>query len=562
MEWREKACLIKSPKFVYKVIQLIKKILKPVKVLLVKDIDFFLRDISGVIHVGASTGQERDLYKKHGLEVIWVEPNPIAFKCLSSNIESYDNQIAFQALLTEKEDNEYDFHLSSNNGESSSILDLKYHKELFPEVGFVKTIPLRSTTLTSLIQKNQIDVNRFQALILDTQGSELMVLNGSLPLLKNFKYIKSEVPNFESYEGCCQVEDILKFMDAYGYKKVFSKEFAGDPAIGGYFDIVFRKRGFLDSGVVSSFSGCLKKMLIKPLIKFLRRATPLGKWVDHRRHRDSLISCSESPPEIHELGSEWWPRIKDVLDAPDNAFLPRHAEAGKTRGPVITMHNGVKIYSGSYYGDGNFRILVDNRGAHEPQEERAFAEVMEFLPENCVMLELGAYWAFYSLSLLARHPKAECHLVEPGFFHMSSGMWNFKLNNRKGLFTQAFVSDFPAQASEDAPETISVDSYCRRKKIPHLHILHSDIQGYEGRMLDGAREMLSAEKVDFVFISTHSNELHGECIRKLKSFEYKILAQANLEESYSYDGLIVAKSPRIDKPLKIEISRKGRIPRL
>ena len=38
--------------------------------------DDFLRDVTGVVHVGANTGQERDKYARHGLSVIWVEPIP------------------------------------------------------------------------------------------------------------------------------------------------------------------------------------------------------------------------------------------------------------------------------------------------------------------------------------------------------------------------------------------------------------------------------------------------------------------------------------------------------
>jgi hypothetical protein len=34
----------------------------------------FLRDVTGVIHVGANTGQERFLYRLFGLNVIWIEP--------------------------------------------------------------------------------------------------------------------------------------------------------------------------------------------------------------------------------------------------------------------------------------------------------------------------------------------------------------------------------------------------------------------------------------------------------------------------------------------------------
>ena len=39
----------------------------------------YLRKLSGVIHVGAHAGQERDLYAKYGLRVLWIEANPEIF---------------------------------------------------------------------------------------------------------------------------------------------------------------------------------------------------------------------------------------------------------------------------------------------------------------------------------------------------------------------------------------------------------------------------------------------------------------------------------------------------
>ena len=76
-------------------------------------------------------------------------------------------------------------------------------------------------------------------------------------------------------------------------------------------------------------------------------------------------------------------------------------------------------------------------GVHEPQKELVFAQVIETLPERPVMLELGAYWGFYSLSLLQERPAADCHLVEPDSENLSCGRLNFRLNRRQDCFTKA-----------------------------------------------------------------------------------------------------------------------------
>jgi hypothetical protein len=68
--------------------------------------------------------------------------------------------------------------------------------------------------------------------------------------------------------------------------------------------------------------------------------------------------------------------------------------------------------------------------------------------------------------------------------------------------------------------------------------------------------MLRSKHVDFVFISTHSNELHRACIELLRSNDYQVLAEADLDATYSLDGLIVAKSDQVVQPVSLEINKK------
>ena len=38
--------------------------------------DAYLKRVTGVIHVGANAGQERELYASFHLDVVWIEPIP------------------------------------------------------------------------------------------------------------------------------------------------------------------------------------------------------------------------------------------------------------------------------------------------------------------------------------------------------------------------------------------------------------------------------------------------------------------------------------------------------
>jgi FkbM family methyltransferase len=201
----------------------------------------FLKQTTGVIHVGANYGQERELYHSCGVRVLWIEPIPEVFKILRANIKNYPGQSAIQGLVTDQDDKEYQFHISNNDGMSSSILDLNRHKDIWPTVAYEKTIVLPSTTLATLLKRERIEPSRYDALVMDTQGSELLVLKGAVSILHNFKFIKTEVPDFESYTDCCQLHDIESFLNGLGYRELSRLKFAERPDGGSYYDIVYEK---------------------------------------------------------------------------------------------------------------------------------------------------------------------------------------------------------------------------------------------------------------------------------------------------------------------------------
>jgi len=206
--------------------------------------DRFLDDVSGVVHVGANTGQERGLYARFGLRVLWIEPVPEVFSKLIGNIEGYPDQRAVQVLVTDQDDAEYSFNVANNFGASSSILELKGHREIWPEVEFTRQIVLRSTTLETLLVRERIDPADYDALIMDTQGSELLVLQGALGILQKFRFIKTEVADFEAYANCCQVADIHRLMTRYGFREYHRFKFAERTGLGSYYEITYRR----DSG--------------------------------------------------------------------------------------------------------------------------------------------------------------------------------------------------------------------------------------------------------------------------------------------------------------------------
>ncbi|MEM1212341.1 MAG: FkbM family methyltransferase [Planctomycetota bacterium] len=202
--------------------------------------EHFLARVPGVIHVGANAGQERRRYNKYGLHVVWVEPIPEVFATLQANVGDHPKHRAFQRLITDQTGQEYTFHVASNAGESSSILPLKDHQTLWPEIGYERELLLTSTTLDDLCAAEGIDLDLYGALILDTQGSELLVLQGARGVLSRFTYVKAEAADFEAYENNATIEQLTAFMAEQGFSEMARHEFAAKPdGTGRYYDVVF-----------------------------------------------------------------------------------------------------------------------------------------------------------------------------------------------------------------------------------------------------------------------------------------------------------------------------------
>jgi FkbM family methyltransferase len=203
----------------------------------------YLRQISGIIHIGANTGQERELYAKHNLNVIWIEPIPEVFTQLEANLRTYPCQRALQYLVTDKDGGSYEFHISNNDGLSSSILELGQHRDIWPDVKYERHITLKGTTLASIVEREGIDLRNYDALVMDTQGSELLVLKGAARVLSGFTYIKTEAADFESYENCAKLAEIEVFLHSHGFRALHRKLFASRPGGGGYYDVIYKKSG-------------------------------------------------------------------------------------------------------------------------------------------------------------------------------------------------------------------------------------------------------------------------------------------------------------------------------
>jgi hypothetical protein len=250
----------------------------------------------------------------------------------------------------------------------------------------------------------------------------------------------------------------------------------------------------------------------------------------------------------------WNRRILEVKKCPDNARIPRVASAGRVLKGRQIMHNGVLVLAGSYYGRGGQRLLLQNRGCHEPQEEFVFRQVLHDLKPGAIMIECGAYWSFYSIWFCKEILRGVAYLIEPERENLEAGRKNFELNGLAGGFFQKFVGS-ENHSSGNGCETITLDAFVKDQSLEHVDILHADIQGAELDMLRGAELLIQSRRVSFFFISTHSEELHENCEGVLLQAGYYPFVSIAPCQSFSVDGVLVARSEgfngmQFDQPSK------------
>lgn len=263
-----------------------------------------------------------------------------------------------------------------------------------------------------------------------------------------------------------------------------------------------------------------------------------------RERLDSLLQCYRMRKRVRRTVSD---RSADAVPKVNMAGEVVLVNGHKAQ----VMHNGVLVTYGGYHGHWMAKIIHQLRGHHEPYEEVLFYHVLRSLPKQARMLEVGSYWAYYSLWFKKSSSMRECYLIEPNPIKIEVGKKNFLLNDLEGKFLQYFISSKDGMVGfEDDSGTklnipsITIDRFMQEENLDHLDILHADIQGAETEMLEGARDCLDKLKIDFLFISTHDDK-HDKCLEILSSAQYRILAHHSVEESSSADGLILAVSPKV-----------------
>lgn len=205
-----------------------------------------------LIHVGASICQEAAYYAKFNFkEVIWIEAlNEIVEKA-KNEVAQFDNQYVVNALCLAESGRFVSMNVSSNNSESSSVLEPFRHKDVFRDINFhnSKMELIESTTLDKVMEKMEVYSNYI--LVIDVQGAELEVLKGAPRTIEKSLFIFCEVSAIHLYKEQVLVEEIVNFLRKYNFK-LLMHDISLKRAFG---DALFKKIESSDGNAIELVSG-------------------------------------------------------------------------------------------------------------------------------------------------------------------------------------------------------------------------------------------------------------------------------------------------------------------
>jgi FkbM family methyltransferase len=133
-------------------------------------------------------------------KILWIEAIP---KNVEHCRQTYPGIRIEQAVVSDTKET-VQFNISSNNGESSSFLELEKHKEYYPWIHYTHYFITETQRLENILDRYTDTV--FNLLSLDIQGTELRALRGMENYLKNVDAIYSEVNKTYLYKDCALIE--------------------------------------------------------------------------------------------------------------------------------------------------------------------------------------------------------------------------------------------------------------------------------------------------------------------------------------------------------------------
>jgi FkbM family methyltransferase len=217
--------------------------------------------------VGAHLGEESDVYEillsgTSGM-TYWVESQSSKCEMLRENLDPSRNMVINSTIWSEA--NKKMIFNETNNSESSSLLSLNIHSDIYPDI-FVE---YKREVITNRLD-NLVGEFKFNFINLDIQGAELEALKSLGSYITKIDWIYTEVNIVELYNGCALVTDIDEFLKIHGFTRMGTRWLPN----AGWGDAIYFKNSHVNNRVKVIFLISSFRWKLTLLSRYIRAKLP------------------------------------------------------------------------------------------------------------------------------------------------------------------------------------------------------------------------------------------------------------------------------------------------
>jgi hypothetical protein len=133
----------------------------------------------------------------------------------------------------------------TSNTQSSSILNLGLHKKLYPNIVKNEESLVEGVTLNSEF-KNFYNIDDFNILNMDIQGSELLALLGANQIINKLDAIYTEINYDYVYQDCALINEIDDYLTKYDFTRFVTETIKDDTGMPVWGDALCVKNKFIN----------------------------------------------------------------------------------------------------------------------------------------------------------------------------------------------------------------------------------------------------------------------------------------------------------------------------
>jgi FkbM family methyltransferase len=244
---------------------------------------------------------------------------------------------------------------------------------------------------------------------------------------------------------------------------------------------------------------------------------------------------------------------------------------------IHTFDNGIQIYDHHILEPQ--RVRYSHCNVHEEDEEQAFIDTIQALPQGSCYASIGTAVGYYPLLARKLRPDLRICCLEPLPRHRQFFQDNISLNGYNAadfeLYDLAVSThdsqvtlvdqDYSSFLSAAAPisrarqlarrllhrqprqprlqvEAIALANLFSRLNTPTIALAQMDIQGHEEAVLRAYFRTAagSRQRVEWFLVGTHGDAIHSACARLLQANGYTLLID-DPDTQHQPDGILLAR---------------------